>query len=91
MSAPHPSKDALNDDLIEFHKGVRSLREKHNLQNVVCLVQSTYVTDDHEAQGMAVQTIGDRSQALPMCAYAHGTLRNEFSDTLNQLVQGKAK
>jgi len=89
MSEPHTTKDALNDDLLKFYEGVRALRKECHLQNVVCLVQTPYMVEDKECLGTAVQTVGDRTQAQALCAYAYGSLRSEWADDLAQMLKGK--
>ena len=89
MSEPHPTRQRLNEDLEKFFAGVEKLRKTCKLTNVLIVVESSYLSEDSEAAGFALQTIGDRFFAQTLAAHAYGTLRGEFTEQLGRMLSPK--
>lgn len=89
MSEPHPSREALNEDLQKFHEGLAELRKNCKLQNIVVIIQTPFLADGKEGLGTSLHTLGDRMQAQAMCAYGYGWLKSEIANAMAHRLAGK--
>lgn len=89
MSEPHESKESLSDAFDAFWNDVQASREKYRIQNIVVVIETSYITEGEEVSNLGVSTLGDRTQAESMCSYAFGKLKSEREELLARLLKGK--
>ena len=85
MSEPHASAAEGNAAVDAFAEGVRALREKHRLRDVVVIAQVVYLDQDgQETIGHATQNIGDPLQTVGMLAVAYGREKQRVFELLDR-------
>lgn len=72
MLVPHESRDVAAEQADAFIEGVRELRKKHRMANVLLVVEIRYEAGGEETNGMVSAHLGDTLQAEPMAAFAYG-------------------
>lgn len=87
------SKDtsAFHDACRGFFADMRAVREKHGLQNVVCLIAHPVVNDatGHDEHMLLVQSMGDSGAVPVLLAAALGAVRGKREAALDELAGSK--
>ena len=86
LSEPFQSNQEADVEMQAFMEGVKALREKHLLPDVVILIQANVKTEDgEEAIFQAVAGFGDPMRRVTMLAQALG--REQAENDLGKLLK----
>lgn len=73
MLEPHGSVEEANAAATAFFDGVKELRKKYRMPNVLIVADVLYLTEDgEEINGRLSSMLGDSVHAEDLAAYAHG-------------------
>ena len=90
LSEPHASVEALNVEVRAFFEGVRELREKHHIPDVVCIIQAHAMRDGEETQALTAVHYGDYWSHERMVAYEQGKLAGDRQQEIARLIRAEA-
>lgn len=90
LSEPHGSVEALNAELRAFFEGVRELRAKHRIPDVVCIIQAHAMRDGEETQALTTAHWGDYWSHERMVAYEQGKLAGDRQQEVARLMRAAA-
>lgn len=87
LSEPHESLDAADAEVAAFFQGVKALREKHKLVNVVVIVELNVTVEGDELVSGASAHWGSSMAVLPMLAKEFGAAKAEHEVAIMRLVK----
>lgn len=89
MSEPFASADEANAALKEFMAGVRELRKKHRIADVLTVVAVNAKYESGEGRAITHGFNGNSQNAEGMAAYAYGQESADRREWMNRLMSGK--
>lgn len=88
LSEPHESAEAFEHAVKAFGEGLRALREKYRLPDVVYVIAANVIGDDGEERTMITfGNAGDAMRIEPMLSWARG-MEKTRRDTLLKALAG---
>ncbi len=92
MSAPFENQTEANAAVKAFYDEVQAAREKHQIGDVICLVEIAHGSKFGERRGTTSLYLGDRAHHLPMMARAYGQERERHETMLGEHIEsGRAQ
>lgn len=89
LCEPFGSVEAANERIQEFFSELGELREKYGLPDVLCVIQSAVIYEDgQEGSPIGLISLGDRTKAPILAAYALADTQKSVEAIIGQLLKG---
>jgi hypothetical protein len=91
MKEPFPSQEAYAEAANAFIDGVRDLRQKHKIPNVLVVMTATAIIDGEEVTYIPTAFMGDPVSKEGMAAYVYGEAQTEREAMVGKYMRGGRK